>query len=726
MQDWKRAIRGFVTHGVRFQDRLVGPDEDQALGQCPFCGKWKFYVGVAKRGLPFECKVCGEGGSFRHFLSLTNKANQDAFTGKPRTRLTRDRKIDAKVLTKWGLGWDGKRYTFPITDATGTVIDLRCYELGKRTLSTAGANRGMLGIERLAGGPKHERGRGGLPKTVYLCEGEWDAMALDWLLTSLKVNADIVAVPGAANFKTEWVPFFDQRNVVMLYDHDGPGEKGESTATERLANVARSIQYCHWPAGLPDGFDLRDWIAKGFYDDKAPKRCWSQLQELFRDVPRTEPDTIKNPLKKTRPRETSSKGKVRVKVRKKRTKVDSSTLFEGFRKWLFMETDEPLAVMFGTLFANLLEGDPIWMFLVARPGGTKTELLRALEDIPTVMTISTMTPHSLVSGMNGPAGEDPSLIPKLDGKVLVFRDFTTVLSSRSYDRDEIFGQLREAYDGRMEKRFGNGVVRRYESKFGFLAGVTPDIDAFVSLHAGLGERFLKYRMFEDTRPSIEQQLISRAISNVGQEDPMRDALRILASEFAERILEKGLDRVPSCSPAMARKFARLAAVCARMRGTVPRDQYHPEMMTHQAGHELGTRLGKQLLKLASGVALYYGHSEVGLQEYQIAARVGVSSAASKTTEVIKALYRASNQRHDEAHHENGSLFTLEITREVDRISRTTVQRVLADLHMLGFVRKAGAANKQEWKLTKQLKGLLDESNAFGGKRKVCVERKRRP
>jgi len=54
-------------------------------------------------------------------------------------------------------------------------------------------------------------------------------------------------------------------------------------------------------------------------------------------------------------------------------------------------------------------------------------------------------------------------------------------------RDEIFGTLRDAYDGKITKRFANGIVRAYQSTFGLVAGVTPAIESFVVTHAMLGE-----------------------------------------------------------------------------------------------------------------------------------------------------------------------------------------------------------------------------------------------
>jgi hypothetical protein len=50
-----------------------------------------------------------------------------------------------------------------------------------------------------------------------------------------------------------------------------------------------------------------------------------------------------------------------------------------------------------------------------------------------------------------------------------------VLSMHREARAQIIGQLREVFDGRTEKSFGNGLRIEWEGKFGIVAGVTPII-----------------------------------------------------------------------------------------------------------------------------------------------------------------------------------------------------------------------------------------------------------
>ena len=108
--------------------------------------------------------------------------------------------------------------------------------------------------------------------------------------------------------------------------------------------------------------------------------------------------------------------------------------------------------MLATVVAHNYPGDPVWLFLVGAPGSAKTEIIRTLRTSKTY-SLSSLTQHTLISGLKT-KGDDPSLLPKLDGKVLVIKDFTTVLSGRRDVRTEICGQLRDIYDGFCEKSFG--------------------------------------------------------------------------------------------------------------------------------------------------------------------------------------------------------------------------------------------------------------------------------
>src|SRR5207247_5698326 len=53
-------------------------------------------------------------------------------------------------------------------------------------------------------------------------------------------------------------------------------------------------------------------------------------------------------------------------------------LEDVFGRWLLIRDRALLPVLAGTILAHRLDSDPVWLLVVAPPGGTKTEPLRAL------------------------------------------------------------------------------------------------------------------------------------------------------------------------------------------------------------------------------------------------------------------------------------------------------------------------------------------------------------
>ena len=71
---------------------------------------------------------------------------------------------------------------------------------------------------------------------------------------------------------------------------------------------------------------------------------------------------------------------------------------QTFERWLILPSRTPVYAMLGTIAANLLDGDPVWLGLVAPPSSAKTELLNSISGLPFVVSVSTLTLASLLSG----------------------------------------------------------------------------------------------------------------------------------------------------------------------------------------------------------------------------------------------------------------------------------------------------------------------------------------
>ncbi|GAG25901.1 unnamed protein product, partial [marine sediment metagenome] len=252
------------------------------------------------------------------------------------------------------------------------------------------------------------------------------------------------------------------------------------------------------------------------------------------------------------------------------TGISAQKVRTEFKEWLQFpyENTNVLDVMYGAIIANRLQGDPIWLFIVAPSGGMKTELLLSLYNSPGIYETTSLTPPALISGANFGAGGDPSLIPKLNKKVLIIKDFTTVLNLNAVALDEIFGILRDAYDGHITKHFGNAIIRSYDSKFGIIAGVTPAIEIYTEQHTALGERFLRYKIQTPTGSDYQNDILMRAIDNIGHEDDMRSSLANISKE----VLNHEYDNIPEVPDDILKRIIALAQWTGLMRATVIRSK----------------------------------------------------------------------------------------------------------------------------------------------------------
>jgi hypothetical protein len=328
---------------------------------------------------------------------------------------------------------------------------------------------------------------------------------------------------------------------------------------------------------------------------------------------------------------------------------------------------------------------------VGPPGAAKTELIRALVSSRT-FSLSTLTDKTLISGLKTPRGdEDPSLLPKLDGKVLVIKDFTGILSGRHEVRTEIFGQLRDIYDGYYEKAFGSSVgTRRYQSRVGIVAGVTPEIDRYGSVDQALGERFLKIRINYQN----PDEAVRRSRRNAGEQDTMRKEIVGKVRPFLEQPWPRG-GRAVYVAPQLEEKIVQLASTIALLRTAVPKN--HKGELAYVPVPEVGTRLAVQFSKLGNALALVRGKGALGEEEYRALLRVAQHSLPSLRYRIVYAL---------------GDVCGDAFWRKSSEIARTaalpdgTVTSQLRDMKVIGAVDRKGSRPHVLWRPTRRLLELL--------------------
>jgi hypothetical protein len=673
-----KELKGFEEHGVKFV-RYVA--EHEALGICPACGKEKFYVDAKSR--LWDCKRCAVSGNFEKFLATAMQVYRAGLKGEKMVALAKNRGLRPQTLKAWGIGCDIATGRYMIPQNNGGENDpsnIQIYRTsGKNSghaVSTTGCSLSLFGPMKLHG-----------LKEVWLAEGVWDGMAL-W--EAMRGEADVFAVPGAGTFPKASVPYFTGKDVNVVFDNDLPGRSGSRKSANVLSGTAKTMHFLHWPQeiDLPEGYDVREMYHGFLCNGEELIRV---LRERLRSEPPVEieihggngthPPPPTAPVKRLR----------------------REDVLKEYRKWLHLPNPEALDVLYGSIFANRIGVDPLWLFLVAPPGGSKSELLMSLSAADSIVTTTSITPAALISGAHHAQG-DPSLIPKLDGKVLVIKDFTTILSMNESAREEIFGILRDAYDGRIERRLGNGVHRQYESKFGILAGVTPVIEAYASSHGVLGERFLKYRIKQPGNLLTGRDLISRAIENLANEDNMRGEFKAVASN----VLLHQPDSVPKLGAEVKSIILSLAQWTACLRGVVSRDRFS-RVVAFKPTREIGTRLAKQLAALAMGIAVYWQQDHVSEDILNIIRQVAVDTAPDRAEEIVKQLYIHQPTAN--------ATFTSQDIAAWTKLPSGTVNSLMDDMHLLRVINQEGNAyslTPAMWKLTLD-SGLYKDAKLHWGK-----------
>jgi len=374
-----------------------------------------------------------------------------------------------------------------------------------------------------------------------------------------------------------------------------------------------------------------------------------------------------------------------------RKPINFQELEETISKWLLIKDKGLIRILAATVIANRLDTDPVWLFIVAASGGTKTELIRGLNKIEGIYPISDLTPQTFLSGEKG--NKKASLLFRLpkDNTILTYKDFTTVLTMHRDKRHAILSQLREIYDGYYRKEFGTGETKTWEGKMGFIAGVTSVIDNHSSVFQVLGERFIQYRPKQPDHIALAK----KAMANSGDEKVMREEIENAFADFIAGVdISQG---VLTLSEEMKDKIAHLAAFCVRARSGVIRDGYSSREIELIPDSELPTRLAKQFITLFNALSLIEGNNYDS--NYGLIYRVGMDSLPKKRKKVLEMLIK-----------QNAEIETADVAMKVG-YPTNTIRRELENLHGLGLVdrKHEGKGYADTWIISGRTKKLLEKA-----------------
>lgn len=678
-------LKIFKQHGFIPQGES---GKHQVLGRCPFCARDKhFYVNVNTKA--WDCKACGKEGGYQKFLQKQVAWWKEHGPNKEKLRvLAKKRGLSPLTLREHGVVYNAiiDAYIIPIPalSAGNQLENLRIYKRG-RLHNSAGSKTALFGKR------SHDDA-----KTIWLVEGEWDAMAMHEILRKEKVEREaVISVPGANTFRAEWVHLFKDKRVNVIFDNDydkedkngvlriGAGKLGMNKIAQMLDGIARKVQYIQWPEKYEDGFDLNDFYAKKKKGNS--KRTLLGIKALLHPEP--------PPIPKSEEEEEEDE---RAKLTGSGVEVDE--LYAVFSKYLKMTSMEPIDVTFGTILANRYKADPVWLLLTGPSGCAKSDLIMSISESPLIYPISTLTTKTLISGSPGVGGSDPSLIPKLDGKILAIKDLTELLEGYTQDCDMIFGQLRNAYDGQAQKPFGTGVYRVYKSKFGVIAGVTEAIEHYLEKHASLGTRFILYKMEPPTSIIGERTIIERAQGN--SQSSIKDEMREALADVSERCLNHEFGDPPTIPDDIAHRIVLAGQWLSRMRGHVERDRY-TKVQLYFPRREVPTRVVNQLTTMLMGITQLKRKVHADMEDYNTIKNIFVGSAPDRREKILRKMWYKDPDK----------FYTDDEVKEMVKLPEATVKTCTDDLGVLHILKKKSLSKfSHQWTIHPEIKELI-----IGGK-----------
>ncbi len=280
--------------------------------------------------------------------------------------------------------------------------------------------------------------------------------------------------------------------------------------------------------------------------------------------------------------------------------ISFSALKDCFDKWMLIPDKHLIKYIVSCYCANELSQRPVWTIIVAPSGGGKTEVLNSLLALPKIYSLSTVTPNTFLSGM--PGGKDASLLPKVNGKMLLFKDWTVILAMQKDARAEIFGQFRDIYDGSMTKAYGNGQHRTWVGKVSIIAASTEAVDMSQQQYTHLGERFVFYRPVMPDRTKVA----FRSLENSAHQVEMTKEMQNAVYAFLKSIDFTKYTELPRLPSEVERELVLLAEFVTKARSGVIRDFGFKKDVLFVPTPEMPTRVLQQVSLIGQGAMIANG------------------------------------------------------------------------------------------------------------------------
>ncbi len=670
-----QGLRVYQHHGIKVIPGTRSGENHSA--DCPWCGR-EGKLSISESTGEAHCWACrinpdSPKGGINHTSFLRCLFNTSYKGTIKYDDLARDRWVSPETLIMWGACQsiiDGT-WMLPGYDATSKLIQLYRWlpdlkHPGKRHLiPTPGIGHGIHTSQLF---DKKAR-------TLFVCEGPWDGMALWELLRTLKrvekgyeTTADpaksllkeyeVVAVPGCGSVGKplqRLKPLFKGKHVSLLFDSDHPRGETKSVAgyeaMQRAAAVLSSqgdapldISYLHWgeegyAPKRKDGWDVRDHL----HQKLTPEGRIESFEDILEKLTQVPEEWIEGTKERQRAEGVLSCDKWSVLINGWKQAMRWSKPGEGL--------DYVLSVMLSVALSTDQSGDQLFLQVIGEAGTGKTRLCEAMLRSHHCYPLEHLTGfHS--GWKDGNSGKDFSLISRVNKTTMITPEGDVLMSSPNFD--EIMSQQRRIFDGTSGASYKNREEdMRYEGlRTPWIIAGTPAL--MNKDQSRLGDRFIRAILPEPESEERDQILLSvayaalKAVVKKSNCDPSSilgedySLAYRLTGGYVDHLREHSeelLDAVVVDDRKVADECIRLANFTALMRGR-PDPNYRKEEK-HDT-KEMPTRLTHQFIRLARCMAVVLNRKSIDDGVLKRVRQVALDTSRGRTLEICRVLVRVGS------------------------------------------------------------------------------------
>jgi hypothetical protein len=303
------------------------------------------------------------------------------------------------------------------------------------------------------------------------------------------------------------------------------------------------------------------------------------------------------------------------------------------------------------------QNEMLWLRIIGASGTGKTEILRTLmgqDDYCT--TMESITPSAIRGGYvpkKKPERTRQMLLERIDGKLVITKEFATMLTKDRDAQREVFGLLRAVHDGEIDADYGSeqGYFHQH-TRFDWILGTTQFVERQRQLEVLLGSRFIDLKW---GRPIQKDIAVNKAYENDGNLIGIRKDLKDAMTNIISNAVIPVKPQIEYLAP--------MANLAAMLRTPIERDGHNEVIDLPDV--ELGTRYGQSLGRICRGL-LMLGVPMPEVKPYII--RLVMDSMTRARAGVIKAWL-------------DGETTQTAIAARMD-VSQGFVNRIIEDLQIL--------------------------------------------